>query len=118
MNLNQIATDVAALATSVETQIHPQAGAGAVVVILNLAGMGSGDVILLRHRVSFNGGDVVVGSHEITFGTTTDDTWEGVAGDTDADGWQTWWLAFGDLGGEVTLEATSGSCNIEYMVLS
>lgn len=117
--MQQITADVAALAPASEETIHTQIGVGAVAVFLNLSDMAATDELIIRHIISFpTAGDTVAGSKTIEHGVSTDPTWSATAGDPEADGWQSWPLAFGEDGGTITLESLSGTYDVEYVVVA
>lgn len=118
MTISEISTDVVSLVPASEETLYAPAAAGGAVVIVNIGDMAATDEFILRHWVSFTvDGLCCVGSKTIEKGTTTDDTWSGVAGTVDTNGWQSWPLGFGNNGGLVTIESTSGSYDIEFIVL-
>lgn len=118
MSIEQVATGTESLTPSSPASIYARAGAGGAVVLLSLRDMASTDTLVMRHWLTFPGeGNTVVASREIEHSATTDETWVGTAGGTDAQGWQSWPLGFGDAGGFVELESTSGSYDVEWVVL-
>lgn len=118
MTIAQLDSDITALVPSSEETIVSLASAGGVVVLLNLADMSGTDELLVRHYVAFDGaGNTCVGSRSIVHGTTTDDTWDGTAGSATAEGWESWPMGFGNGGGFITLEAISGTFDVEWIAL-
>lgn len=119
MTIQQVTADIASLTPSSEETLHAQIGAGGIVVLVSLTDMVATDEFILRHYVTLpTAGSVCIGSKVIEHGVTTDDTWSTTAGAADADGWQSWPLGFGDGGGLITIESTSGSYDVEFVILS
>jgi hypothetical protein len=122
MTITQVADGVVNLvAAAGETNIYDPVMAGGAVLLLNLTDMTGTDELRIRHYVNFPvDGNTIVGSFIIEHGVTTDPQWATgtTAGGTDAEGWTSWPLGFADPGGTITLEALTGTFDIEYVVLS